>query len=334
MSHTCWGITDGSAGMVAQVKALAVSLGMEAEMKIVRVKKPWVKLPNLFWAGPLRRMVLPWLIERGCDTLEEPWPDVVISCGRRGAIITSALRSKAIAQKGHKAPYFIHVQDPQMSPRHFDLVVAMAHDKVEADNVIKTQFALHQITPVTLAKGREQWAPVFARYPEPRVAVLLGGSTNKYTLTEAATDRVITLLERLLKNMDGSLLITPSRRTGEANIERLRAAFEGNDRVYMYDFVSENPYHGMLAVADSFIVTNDSVNMMSEAVATGKPVHVIAFAGHFGTKPSRFAGRLIRAGIMRPLGARLEIWDYPKDNEMERIAEMVRLHLSVRATQG
>lgn len=330
MTVTCWGITDGSAGMAAQVKALAASLDIEPEMKTVRVKKPWVKLPNICYATPLRRLVVPWLIERGCDTLEGPWPDLVISCGRRGAMVTSALRSKIAARKKDRMPYFIHIQDPQMPPRYFDLIVAMAHDKVEAANVIKAQYALHQVTPVMLAEAREQWEPAFTSYRKPLVAVLLGGSTNKYTLSEQAIGRVVVVLERLLKNMDGSLLITPSRRTGEENIARLRAAFEGNERVYLYDFVSENPYHGLLALADAFIVSNDSVNMMSEAVATGKPVHIIGFAGHYGTKPSRFAGNLIRSGIARSLGARLETWEYPPENEMGRIAEMVRLHISLR----
>lgn len=326
---TCWGITDGSAGMAAQVKALAASLGIEPEMKTVRVKMPWVKLPNLCYATPLRRLVVPWLIEDGCDTLDGPWPDLIISCGRRGAIITSALRSKIKRGGQDKAPYFIHIQDPQMPARYFDLVIAMAHDRIEGDNVIKTRYALHQVTPVTMAQAREQWEPAFAQYNKPLVAVLLGGSTNKYTLTEQAVGRVVTVLDRLLKNMDGSLLITPSRRTGEENIARLRAAFEGNDRVYMYDFVGDNPYQGMLALADTFIVSNDSVNMMSEAVATGKPVHIIAFAGHYGTKPSRFAGNLIRSGIARTLGARLEVWEYPPENEMFQLAETVRLRMSL-----
>lgn len=330
MSLTCWGITDGSAGMASQVLALAASLGIEPEMKTVRVKKPWVKLPNLFYGTPLKRLVVPYMIERGCDTLEGPWPDVIISCGRRAAIVTASLKRKIAAQQLLKKPYFIHIQDPQMSPRHFDMVVAMEHDKVEAPNVIKAQFALHNITPVTLAQARTRWEPEFSGYAKPMVAVLLGGSTNKYTLTADAVDRVIVLLERLLKNMDGSLLITPSRRTGDENIARMRAAFEGNPRVYMYDFASENPYMGMLAIADSFIVTNDSVNMMSEAAATGKPVHIISFAGHYGTKPSRFAGRMIRSGAARPLGARLETWEYNLGNEMPRIADIIRQALAAR----
>ena len=33
-----------------------------------------------------------------------------------------------------------------------------------------------------------------------------------------------------------------------------------------------NPYPGILAMADAVIVTSDSINMVSEAASTGKPV--------------------------------------------------------------
>jgi uncharacterized protein len=328
---TCWGITDGSAGMAAQVKALAAALGADLDMKVVRVKMPWVKLPNICYATPLRKLVLSSLIEKGSDSLEGPFPDIIISCGRRAAIVTSALRDKLRAQPGVKAPYFVHIQAPQMNPKYFDLVVAMAHDKISAPNVIKTRYALHHVTPDVLNEARARWAPEFEKYPSPKVAVLIGGSTNKYTLAPEAIDHMIIVLERLLRNTDGSLLITPSRRTGEEGIARLRAAFEGKERVYIYDFVSENPYLGMLAVADSFVITNDSVNMMSEAAATGKPLHIIAFSNHKGTKPSRFAAGLIRDGIARPLGARLEAWEYEFKDEMGALAQEVRQRMAVRA---
>jgi hypothetical protein len=37
----------------------------------------------------------------------------------------------------------------------------------------------------------------------------------------------------------------------------------------------ENPYRGYLAAADRIVVTPDSVNMLSEACATGKPVFTL-----------------------------------------------------------
>ncbi|MDE3061276.1 MAG: mitochondrial fission ELM1 family protein, partial [Pseudomonadota bacterium] len=237
----CWGITDGSAGMVAQVKALAGALGLDAEMKKAELKSPWVGLPNGMVAGPMARFI-PKLLSG--DALAPPWPELVISCGRRAAVVAMGLKRIAPQTK------FIHIQDPQVSPKHFDLVIAMQHDRLVGKNVISTRFALHSITPAKLEAEKARFAPLFAGYEPPLVAVLVGGSTNKYTLQPEAMAQLVMKLQRLQTAAPCSLLITPSRRTGEENIVMLRNVFAGNPRVYLYDGQGENPYFGMLAVAD------------------------------------------------------------------------------------
>jgi uncharacterized protein len=253
-----------------------------------------------------------------------PYPDMLITCGRRAALVAMGLKAHLPELRA------IHIQDPQMDPRYFDLVVAMQHDKVTGPNVIKTRFALHAITPAVLADARKKFERVFAAYPGPRVAVLIGGSTNKYTLDTPAMKQVIVSLQELLKQAQGSLLITPSRRTGDDNIRMLREAFSNNSRVYIYDFASENPYMGMLALGDCIVVTNDSVNMMSEAHATGKPLYILPLPGHADTKPARFAEELIAEGIARQAGAPLEQWPYTTSDEMELLAQEVAERLALQ----
>ncbi len=321
-----WGLTDGSAGMVAQVKALAVCLGKQVEMKTIRVKKPYVYLPNAVHAAMFKHSIFPGFLDAESDRLAAPWPELVISCGRRAGLIAMGLRSHLLKEPGR--PVFIHIQDPQMPPRHFDVVVAMAHDKVEAENVIKTQYALHRVTPEGLAQARAQFEPRFANYPSPHIAVLLGGSTNKYVFSDAAMRVVIGKLKAVLAATQGSLLITPSRRTGEKNIALLREAFSGEARVYIYDFVEENPYMGLLALADVLVVSDDSVNMMSEAHATGKPIYLLELPGHVGTKPARFGARLEHEGAARALVPDMAQWSYSKSNEMEWLAKKLETMLA------
>ena len=43
---------------------------------------------------------------------------------------------------------------------------------------------------------------------------------------------------------------------------------------------SANPYFGMLALGDELVVTADSVSMLSEACATGKPVYMAPLGGY------------------------------------------------------
>ncbi len=305
---SCWGITDGSAGMVAQVRALALAMGLELEMKVIALKKPWAWLPNIFYDGFLLKLVLPCALRDSLE-LSRGGGMTIISCGRKAALVAAAIKQSAPDVK------VVHIQDPQMSPRHFDAVVAMEHDKISGGNVIKTRFALHSINKEVLEKAREQFAPQFASYPRPLVAVLIGGSTNKYNLTKARMTALIANLRGRLALINGSLLITTSRRTGEENIAALKSAFAGNKNVYIYDGNGENPYMGLLACADEIMVTNDSVNMMSEAFATGKKVTIINLKGHKNTKPARFAEMLKNSPPM-------------KGDEMEKLAGKVREFLA------
>lgn len=313
-----WGVTDGSAGTVAQVKALAAVLGYTPVMKTVQVKKPYVWLPNTAYDGICKK-ILPRAIDPH-DSLSAPWPDVIISCGRRGAL--AALAIKQMAEKIR----LVHIHDPQMSARHFDAIIAMQHDKIVAPNVIKTRFALHNITPGILAEAKEKFTKRFSGHAKPYVAVLLGGSTNKYKLTKTRMADIIAALQRLAGSVPGSLLVTASRRTGYDNLQALLAVFPRmrDSKVYVYDGVGDNPYLGMLALAEYIVVSNDSVNMMSEAVATGKPVYILRLPGHQDTKPARFAEMLITEGFARVLEGRLEMWNYPASDEMKKISEAVR----------
>lgn len=315
-----WGITDGSAGMVAQVRALAVALGVEIEMKTLILPAPYRWLPSRFYTGRPAKQVAAFLLQA---KVQGRAPGLVISCGRKGSAAAMALRLLMPATK------FICLQDPRVPSHHFDLVVAMAHDRIEGPNVIKTRFALHDITPQKLAHAREKFLPVFEPYPAPRVAVLLGGSTNKYTLTQSGMQQLIAQLQALQKNTQASLLITPSRRTGEANTALLARAFAGDVRVYFYGGHGENPYLGLLALADYIVVTNDSVNMMSEAIATGKPVYILPLPGHANTKPTRFAEARIADGTVRGLGHTLESWSYDVPNEMAELARDIKLRLAM-----
>ena len=77
-----------------------------------------------------------------------------------------------------------------------------------------------------------------------------------------------------------------------------------------WDGSGDNPYRAMLANADCIVATADSVNMVGEAVATGRPVLIFTPSG--GTaKIHRFLGGLSAQGAVRPFTGRLETYTYP-----------------------
>jgi mitochondrial fission protein ELM1 len=92
-----------------------------------------------------------------------------------------------------------------------------------------------------------------------------------------------------------------------------------------------NPYFAMLAAADAIFVTADSVNMATEAAATGKPIHILPVDGH-GGKIEHFHASLRSRGCARPYKLPIEFWGYPPLLETDRAAQATLAMLQRKAT--
>jgi mitochondrial fission protein ELM1 len=306
-SLTCWTLTDGAVGMVNQANGLAEAMGFRPERKLIRPRAPWKHLAPQLWLRPLSAG------DADSDPLRPPWPDLVVSCGSKAVAPAIAIRRAAGGQTRT-----IHVQNPTLPTNRFDLVVAPAHDRVVGDNVIATLGSVGLVNRTRLAAAARAYAPSLANLPRPLVAVLIGGSNACYRLTPAITAGLAEGLAALRQDAGVGLVVTPSRRTGADNLAVLRAALSGPG-VEIWDGAGENPYFGYLALADHIVVTADSVNMVSEACVTGKPVHVVELAGG-NAKFRRFHEQMRAAGLTRPFTGRLEVWPCPPFDETARAA--------------
>jgi len=204
------------------------------------------------------------------DHFGPPWPDVLITCGRRSTAFSAALRKASAGRI-----FTVHIQDPRIDPAAFDLVVAMEHDRIAAGpNVIKVATALHDLTPETLGAAATLWRRQFEALGRPLAGVTIGGNARGSVFTLRHGKRLIDALDRLRRGAGGSLAIASSRRTPLGIRALLRDAFGDDSRVFLWDMTGENPYRAILALADRLVVTSDSVSMISEALATGHPVEV------------------------------------------------------------
>ena len=258
MTLTAWAVTTGETGMRTQARGLARAAADAVEEKIVGVR-PW----------PL-----------GGQVLRPPWPDVIVSCGRRAAGAALAARKASGGQI-----LAVHVQDPRLHAGDFDLVVAMRHDAIaEGGNVIKVATALHDLTPQSLAEAAAAWREHLEPLGHPVTGVIVGGDLRGRPFTIADAQRLIDGLKRLRIEANAALAITPSRRTPQPVIDLLGQTFAGDRRVFLWDRSGENPYRAILALSDRLVVTSDSVSMVSEALATPHPVEVfdLGFARHVG----------------------------------------------------
>lgn len=320
-SISVWTVSDGKAGMENQCLGLAEALGATPRNARIVWRRPWSALV------PYLPTILPWSLATGSDPLSPPWPDVIITSGRQAAAAGLAVR-----RASRRKTLAVHIQNPGVPFGWFDLVAIPAHDRKSGPNVVVTRGALHRVTLPRIAAAGQKLMPMVAALPRPWVAVLIGGDNGVYSLDPSTAAAIGGRLRALAQASGGSLLITPSRRTGAAAEAALRAAVTDVPHRY-WDQTGENPYFAYLGLADHIAATVDSVSMLTEAASTGKPLHLIDLPGG-SDKFRRFHQELIAAGIARPLGADLQSWSYEPLDDTARVATAVTALRTARQSAG
>lgn len=319
---SCWVMSDGKPGMENQCLGLAEELDLRPTIKRLSIRQPWSSLPPQLWFAPFRSL------GAGSDAVNRPWPDLLIATGRQ----TVAL-SRAIRRRSQGECFTVQIQNPAVDLNDFDLVVTPRHDRQSGPNVIETFGALNRIRDEAIEAAATSFADTVADLPRPLVAVLLGGDNKVYRMTPEVVRTLGDRLRQLSREHGVGLAITPSRRTGEANVRALREALGDSAAVWHQDG-QPNPYLGWMGLADAFVVTADSVNMISEACGTGKPVFVQDLDGG-APKFDRFHDELRQAGMVRAFDGHLAHWTYPRLNDTATVAARVRqaflTHLKDRA---
>ena len=301
---TCWIITEGMIGTQNQCVGVAEALGITPIIKKIGLRQPWKTLS-------------PWLQFENSNSftppLSPPWPDLLIASGRK-----SIAASRYIKKHSSGKTFTVQIQDPKTKPNQFDLVAVPFHDNSRGNNIIVTDGAPNRITSEKLEQAKENFSHLFLASPSPRVAVLIGGNSNTHKMTPAITRRMVDNL----KELDASLMITASRRTGEENLKLIQQELNTGSN-FIWNNEGENPYWGMLAWADYILVTSDSVSMLSDAATTGKPTYVIALEGS-SAKFDRFHTHFQKIGASKPFEGKLEPWRYTPLNDAQKIANFIK----------
>lgn len=305
---TVWIITEGLAGTENQCIGVAEALGVDFAVKRIGLRQPW-------------RALSPYLALETSVTFDTPlmppWPDLLITSGRK-----AIAASRYIKRKSGGKTCTVHIQDPRIHPRHFDMVAVPAHDRLRGDNVVVTMAAPNRITPDRLEEAKAAF-PAFGDLKSPKVAVLIGGNSRAHRLTPD----IMQALARQLKALDASLMVTTSRRTGAVNEKVLRETLEGTG-AYIWDGQGENPYFALLGWADHIIVTSDSASMLSEAATTGKPVYMVPLVGG-GKRIDKLHENLMMVGAVRIFNGELDNWSYQPLNDAKKVATFIRENITL-----
>lgn len=311
-SPQIWSLSDGRAGNARQADALAAAVGGTASSLVLEPHAPWR------WFAPRRLPGARHAFGPGFDRALAAPPAVAIGCGRQAALATRLLR-----EHGARA---VQILDPRVDPRHWDAVIAPAHDRLAGANVIALLGSLHPVDDGWLRHARTGF-PAVGQLPAPRTALLLGGPTANARWDATRIDALLARLLALRADEAGSLLATVSRRTPGRIVDLLRRRLDGvPGLLWTGPADGPNPYPGLLAWADRIVCSPDSVNMVSEACATRVSVHVFD-AALARSRPRRFLDALAARG-------RLGGIDAPPTRDIEPLRETPRVAAEIRARLG
>lgn len=252
-------LSDGAAGNAKQALALASLMGLAATPITLQLNgidrwlAPRLKAASLKGTTIGESSSLATL----ASWLDSAQPELVIGCGRSGA---AALRTIKQAKSSCKT---VQILAPECSVEYFDWVICPEHDRLRGPNVLTSLGAIHTIESQLSVSSNQSGA----------LLLLLGQANTNARWTQ---DQLRTLLADM-RQWPGQIYISTSRRSG-FNIDALIAASplagHAGVEIYQAGSAAANPYMRWLLSASQIIVTPDSVNMVSEAMATRAQVCV------------------------------------------------------------
>jgi mitochondrial fission protein ELM1 len=260
-----WLMMGHKAGDNSQILALAEALGWPFEIKRLVYRRTEL-LTNLL-AGP----TLEGLVREKSSPLEPPWPELVISAGRRNEPLVRWIQRQA---GGRHRIKLVHVGRPWALHECFDLIVTTPQYRLpRKPHILHNELPLHRVSPQRLAEAAETWRGRLAHLPRPYVSVLLGGQAGPYNFDRENGALLGFWASRMAQELGGSVLATTSARTPPKAAGAFAEQLEAPHFLYRYRRDDpDNPYFALLGLADRVIVTCDSMSMLAEACATGKPV--------------------------------------------------------------
>ena len=302
-------LTEGMHGMISQVEGLAKALDLDFIHEKIELNNFWKLIPPKI--TPSKSFVFKNNIEHEFN--------IVISCGRK-SVIPSIYLKKKFKEKIIN----IHIQDPKVSLTNFDFVVAPEHDGLIGKNVISTKGAIHYLRENELDENISYLKPKIKK--EKIVTLVVGGPNKYYDYKLSLVEEIFSKIKQNFINNDYQLIFIPSMRTPKNVIDQAKNYFD-NDQIIITE-IDKKAYLSSLRLADHIVVTCDSTSMISEAAITGKPIYV-AQMPHIKNnyRFKKFFEMFRKLNITKDLSNNLEVWEYEKLNETDRISGYIKSKL-------
>lgn len=264
-SPRIWLIVGDRLGDNAQVETLVAGLGLPVERKYVKVVPPWVK------GKPKVVPSLHHLDLAGSDPLEAPWPDLVITVGRRLTLVALWIRE----QSGGRTKIAL-VGKPSCSTDPFSLIIVGGEVQIPPGPLVhRTSLPLLRVDEDAVARAADEWRDRLADLPRPLIALCVGGPTNPFAFTRGVEDGLVALARDVAEKQGGTPYVTTSPRTPPDTVAALKAKLPAAAQFFEFrPNAPDNPYRALLGLADGFIVTGDSISMLVEVAKLHRPLAI------------------------------------------------------------
>lgn len=300
-----WRFVDGLRGHENQIDGLIEALDARMPVSVHTIETPRA-----------HRFATAWRTLVGADTDTPPSADLLIGAG-------STTQLPMLAARRRRGGRVVVLMKPSLPLGWFDLVVAPAHDRiVRRDNVLVTRGAINRVRPSS-AKNPHQGL------------MLIGGPDRRHEWEPLALEgQIATVASR---HAEVRWCAASSRRTPAGFLERLRAlGLENLETVDVAD-VDADWLPRTLATTSTVWVTEDSVNMLYEALTAGAATGLLELpklggsASHPPLEGDPVATGLVTRFDAWVRGARLAPPDTPLD-EAGRCADWILERWPVHAT--
>ena len=301
-----WTLTDGSDGMISQVKGLALEFGKNITEIKTDLIFPWNKLP------PGIIPTFSWIFKNKLPS--NITPNVVISCGRKSVFLSLYIK------KNFPHIVNIHIQNPKISSNYFTFVVVPSHDNLIGENIITSVGAIHH-----LKKNNINFNNIDIQKSN-LISCIIGGENNHYYFNEKQAYDLCKKIKNIkMSNPSFNILIITSRRTNNKIKSILKKNLGSISKLWLGN--GNNPYLFAIQNSNFFIITSDSTSMISEASISEKPIYIYQLP--FKRKSNRFERfhhEFKKRKITRDFNNTeiLENWSYNSLNESERIAGIIK----------
>jgi uncharacterized protein len=291
-----WALLDGVSGHDSQVSGVVEALGPRFNKKKIAYNEK-AGLPNF-----LKFDGLATIDKKRSDLILAPWPDIIISCGRKAGVVAKAIKNKA--GKDGKKTFAAHILWPGTT-FGFDMIACPKHDIIPfpfsaSKKIFRFLGSPNRISKEFLLNEYRIWARTIGELPSPRIAVLVGGDSKRTSFSESHARVLCESIVELSAKFKAAVLVTTSRRTNEQVTDYMETELKRRIGRYLHfhDFnkTKANPFYAFLQLADIIIVTGDSISMCSESCSTGKPVYIYSPEGNASEKHQEFHHALYDAG--------------------------------------